>query len=179
MDDSRFKALVRSYQIHDKPRIQAGLDFYRQTPKSKVVIRNAAMAIGPDGKRHRHQRRLDGKVLKRVAKCLVKREEEIAASKDFDTLMGIVESCKFRGFGKLAIYDTANRIGARLGLPPGKVYLHRGTLIGARRLGMDVSRGYVLPEELPEAVQVLTPDEIEDFLCIYNSKFQTGDQDIH
>lgn len=171
MQEEKLKLLVRSYQINDRPHIQEGLDFYRNLPSLTDVIRNAAVAIGSDGKRHGHQWRLKKEVLVFVGQCLVRKEVEIAACKDFDKLVGIVESCKIRGFGKLAIYDTALRISVRLGLSPDKVYLHSGTLIGAKRLGLDVSRGYVMPEELPEPIWVLTPDEIEDFLCIYKNKF--------
>lgn len=171
MDGDRLKSLVKRYKTNKRQKCQDEGDYYRKMPSLRIAINNAATGIGANGKRHRHQWRLDEQVLKQVANCLVKREDEIAACKDFDSLMRLIESCRIRGFGELAIYDTALRIGARLGLSPDKVYLHRGTLIGARRLGLDVSRGYLMPEELPAPVQVLTPDEIEDFLCIYKEKF--------
>jgi hypothetical protein len=37
------------------------------------------------------------------------------------------------------MYDTALRIGAKLKLFPTKVYLHAGTRLGARALGLDDS----------------------------------------
>jgi hypothetical protein len=47
------------------------------------------------------------------------------------------------------------------------VYLHAGTRIGARHLGLGRGRVWLRPEELPLAFQVLRPYEIEDCLCIY------------
>ena len=38
--------------------------------------------------------------------------------------------------GELTVYDVAHRIGAYLQLEPDVVYLHRGTRIGARYLGL-------------------------------------------
>jgi hypothetical protein len=65
----------------------------------------------------------------------------------------------------LSVYDTAQRIGTNLGLTPDRVYLHAGAKDGAQNLGLDVSRGYLMPEELPLPLQELDPDEIETFLC--------------
>ena len=41
--------------------------------------------------------------------------------------------------GELVVYDTALRIGARFGLEPEKVYVHRGTREGVRKLGLDAA----------------------------------------
>ena len=71
------------------------------------------------------------------------------------------------GMGELTIYDTALRIGAKLGLEPHLVFLHAGTRIGARRLGIDLSRPYVALADLPATLRILKPREIEDVLCIY------------
>jgi hypothetical protein len=65
------------------------------------------------------------------------------------------------------VYDTALRIGAKLGLEPDVVYLHRGTRSGVKVLGMDAGRPFVRPDELPDELRVLRPHEIEDCLCIY------------
>ena len=68
----------------------------------------------------------------------------------------------------MVVYDTAHRIGARFGLEPEKVYLHRGTRKGAVALGLDVQRREIEMHELPDAIgQRLKPHEAEDFLCMY------------
>ncbi len=69
--------------------------------------------------------------------------------------------------GELTIYDTAYRIGCKLGLPPTRVYLHSGTRIGAVALGFHRSRTSISVKELPKPFAVLEPYEIEDCLCIF------------
>jgi hypothetical protein len=53
------------------------------------------------------------------------------------------------GIGELAVYDTALRIGARLGLEPAKVYLHAGTRAGAKALGLAYGGRTIELAELP------------------------------
>ena len=70
------------------------------------------------------------------------------------------------------MYDTALRIGAKLGVAPVRVYLHTGTREGAKRLGIETKGVSALwPSELPEALRELEPYEVEDVLCIYKDKF--------
>jgi hypothetical protein len=68
------------------------------------------------------------------------------------------------------VYDTALRIGAKLGLEPEVVYLHRGTRRGVRALGLDADRTFVALGELPHELRALRPHEIEDCLCIYKTE---------
>ena len=63
--------------------------------------------------------------------------------------------------------DTALRIGAKLGIRPDRVYLHRGTREGARALKLDASQATIDVSQLPPAFQRLDAREIEDCLCIY------------
>ena len=86
--------------------------------------------------------------------------------------------CRVPGIGPVTIYDTAQRIGYRLGLAPDRVYLHAGTREGARKLGLDTSHEYLLPEELPFPLQKLAPADVEDFLCRYKDKFGTDQETI-
>jgi hypothetical protein len=51
------------------------------------------------------------------------------------------------------------------------VHLHRGTRTGARALGLDTSRSFLKPTDLPKEIRSLRPHEIEDFLCIYKHHF--------
>jgi hypothetical protein len=75
-----------------------------------------------------------------------------------------------RGLGELYYYDTALRIGASLRLMPRRVYLHRGTRDGAHALGLACKADSLDPRDLPKALAVLEPREIEDFLCIYKDQ---------
>ena len=55
-------------------------------------------------------------------------------------------------------------------LSPEVVYLHAGTKMGARALGLDTRQGILEPEELPTPFRSLEPCECEDFLCIYKDE---------
>ncbi|MBI1997211.1 MAG: hypothetical protein HYW03_03845 [Deltaproteobacteria bacterium] len=72
------------------------------------------------------------------------------------------------------VYDTALRIGARLGLEPERVYIHSGTRVGARRLGLDWRAKWIEPKDLPKPLRSLPPWQVEDILCIYKDWFTQG-----
>jgi hypothetical protein len=77
-----------------------------------------------------------------------------------------------QGIGELTVYDTALRIGAKLGHLPKAVYLHAGTRAGARALGLDW-KAEVLPiRAFPAELRVLAPHEIEDCLCIFKDRLK-------
>ena len=65
------------------------------------------------------------------------------------------------------VYDTALRIGAKLGVEPKTVYLHRGTRSGAKALGIETNRPFIEVHEFPRQLRSLRPRELEDCLCIY------------
>ena len=79
-----------------------------------------------------------------------------------------------RGIGELYVYDTALRIGAHLRLLPRQVYLHTGTRVGARALGLDDRTTSVSLSHLPVGLRPLQPHEVEDVLCIYNDWLATA-----
>lgn len=83
----------------------------------------------------------------------------------------ILSNPKIVGLGELYFYDTALRIGAYLNLHPEKVYLHRGTRIGAKKLGFDWKKESLDPAIFPEPLKPLKPLEIDYFLCIYKKYF--------
>jgi hypothetical protein len=74
------------------------------------------------------------------------------------------------GIGELTVYDTALRIGAKLGHLPSKVYLHRGTRAGAKALGLNWKAKTLAVRELPAVLRVLPAHEIEDCLCIFKDR---------
>ena len=71
------------------------------------------------------------------------------------------------GAGELYVYDTSLRIGAKSNLLPTKVYLHAGTRVGARALGLDGQAKTLEVSMLPPEFRQLEPHEIEDVLCIF------------
>src|SRR6266498_1169290 len=94
----------------------------------------------------------------------------------FDELFELIAATigQIRRIGPLAVYDTALRIGARFGLQPAKVYLHAGTRMGAKGLGLDSTADAIEMGELPAELRTLTAREVEDALCIYKDEFTTA-----
>ena len=74
------------------------------------------------------------------------------------------------GFGELAIYDIAQRIGWYRRLEPAEIYLHRGTRDGARLLVPGLAGATLSPARLPPEFHALTPPQLEDVLCIYKAQ---------
>lgn len=100
------------------------------------------------------------------AERLLNELELLRSAETFADLYDRLQSLRIKFVGPLTVYDTAFRIGAKLGLEPELVYLHRGTLAGAVLLGFS-KRPHLKMEELPSAFQGLRPYEVEDCLCIY------------
>ena len=77
----------------------------------------------------------------------------------------------------MSVYDTAVRIGARLGVEPSKIYLHRGTRAGAAALKLNTKRRALDLDELPIDLRILTAREAEDVLCIYKHELAIAVRD--
>jgi len=60
------KQLVDHFITNGRSRRRQHLAYYRALPTLKAVIEMAGMAIGPDGKRSSHQRRIPKEVLVEV-----------------------------------------------------------------------------------------------------------------
>ncbi len=142
-------------------------------------IEVAAKAIDKNGKINSHQRRVGRKKLENFASIIALQKSEISKAKSFDEVLDIIENVKSEYIGALTKYDTAVRIGARLGLYPDKIYLHAGTKVGARYLlGSAQVRGrkFIHLEDLPkEFLQFdLTASDFEDIFCNYKEAFRDG-----
>lgn len=156
--------------IHNRRKMpRDDVDYYRQKPNLESAIVSASRAERNDGKRHSHQRRLRNGTIQRAQEALLAARDEIQTCKTFDELHGLI--CRlFRpiwGAGVLYVYDTAFRLGQYLRIHPTKVFLHAGTRVGARNLGLPAHKPYLEMDELPEELLRLSACEAEDFLCIY------------
>lgn len=129
------------------------------------MIERASLARTASGK-HLHQWRVRNALLRRFCRHVLR--AAVHHARTFDELHARVEDAAQRvaGIGELAIYDTAHRIGAYLGLDPKRVYLHRGTRKGAAALGLGRGRKTVEVWGLPRPFCRLRPYEIEECLCI-------------
>lgn len=155
-----------------RPHSEEELGSFRAEPTVAGAIARAGLAVTPTGRRYHHQRRLPAALLAVAAQEL--KRAHLKRARDFDELYGRVETAigTLHGIGELTVYDTALRIGARLGHVPRKVYLHAGTRAGAKAVGLDWRCKTVAVRELPVALRVLAPHEIEDCLCIFKNRFK-------
>lgn len=167
-------AIANDYITRFRGGADRELRFYKMQRTLADAIRQAALSRTPSGKRHPHQCRIPGRVLEAAERHLQAAAARIRRAKSFAELHDIVEAeiGSLRGIGELAVYDTAHRIGAYLGLEPEAVYLHAGTRVGARAL--DLAGDVVALGALPPALRRLSAAEIEDCLCIYKSALQRG-----
>lgn len=165
-------AVVRAYYRDHQQGARAELEYYANLPTIKEAVARASRAERPDGKRHDHQRRLRLEALGKAARGVEGTSWKVF--KHFSQLHSYLESRigAIPGIGELMVYDTALRIGARLGLEPEVVYLHRGTRSGLKALGFNPRRPTVPLHELPGALTSLRPHEAEDCLCIYRDRIR-------
>jgi len=171
-NDMNYKAIVQIYIAQIRPRADDELNWFRQQSTLREAIRVAAPAINSKGKRYSHQRRLSKPVLETALTLLLENKTKIGQCKSFDELHTLLDRLltPIKGIGELYVYDTALRIGSRLGVLPQKIYLHAGTCEGARALGFDGKIKALTVAQLPKELQQLEPHEIEDVLCIFKDK---------
>lgn len=164
--------IIRHYQRFSRQYLARQLEWFSACPSLETAIEHAALAIDGNGKRFAHQRRLIHEALAAAKRALLSTIAPLNLIRDFDVLIRLIEEivAPIDGIGKLYVYDTSLRIGAKLGLLPEKVYLHAGTRDGAKVLGLDWRARALEPVSLPGWLRVLAPHEIEDFLCIYKDK---------
>jgi hypothetical protein len=165
---SRLEAIIRGYKRRYRPGVQNLRRFYSALPSLDSAIKNAGWAKTAHGKRHPHQTRLSGQALGAATAKLRSIRDGLQRCRNFDELLKLVRKTigSIHGVGELMVYDTADRLGAHLGLEPERVYLHSGTRVGAKALGFSGSDS-ITPAELPEPLRALEPYELEDCLCIY------------
>jgi hypothetical protein len=164
--------VVSAYRRDYRPRARAELDYYANLPSLREAVSRAARAERPDGKRHDHQTRIRRRALQEALRILG--GASFRAYTNFHDLHEFLSQTigTIPGVGELMVYDTALRIGAKLGLEPEVIYLHRGTRDGAGALGLDVTRPFIELPALPGALRSLRPHEIEDCLCIYKNELR-------
>lgn len=145
--------------------------YFAQGERHDAMSRAALAEVELDGRtlRHTHQYRIPRKQLEAARDRLLTADLALVS---FDELHQRVEQTigSIERIGELAVYDTALRVGAFLGIEPELVYLHRGTRDGARALVLGRGRTSLRVDELPAEFSRLRPYEIEDCLCIYKSE---------
>jgi hypothetical protein len=166
------KAIIADYIAKHRENAEKELRYFKLQRNLEDAVSLAALAKRPNGKRFSHQRRIPESVLRKVEKRLLAAVPTIRRAKSFDELHQIIEKeiLSIFGVGELMVYDTTLRIGSKLGLEPKEVFLHSGTRIGARKLGLSGRQRSVTVTEFPVSLRRLPAREIEDVLCIYKHK---------
>ncbi|MXX93756.1 MAG: hypothetical protein F4Y63_09980 [Chloroflexi bacterium] len=167
--ERRVERAVADYISHHRNDAANERRFYRGAPTLSQAITRAANACTAGGRKHPHQWRIPRHFLQEFGARLSDSKRVIRKATSFDELHEIVREVGEQTYmiGELTIYDTAHRIGCKLGLSPARVYLHSGTRSGALAIGIHPSRTSVPVKELPKPFAVLKPYEIEDCLCIF------------
>jgi hypothetical protein len=167
------KTVVVDYIAKHRDKAQRELRYFKIQRTLEEAVSLAALAKKPNGKRFSHQRRIPEPVLKRAEAKLLRAVPRLRRAKFFDELHYIIETeiLPIFGIGELMVYDTALRVGAKLGLEPTQVFLHAGTRVGARKLGINGGRKSVPISEFPAPLRRLSAKEVEDVLCIYEKLF--------
>lgn len=169
-------AIVRAYIANHRDRHRDELDWFaRQTTREKAIER-AALAVGSDGLRLSHQRRLSGGTIRAAADKLIAAQGLLWAAENFDELIEAVRRLVIgiAGIGPLYVYDTALRIAAFRGdrFAPNRVYLHAGVSRGARGLFKTRAGRVVELDHFPEVYQQLSARELEHLLCSFHKNLE-------
>jgi hypothetical protein len=176
MESDRLRAIASDYQQRHRRPAAKELRHFRILRTDEEAISKAALAQLPTGKRHPHQYRIPPTALQESEHRLLDNLPGLRRVESFDHLFELIAAIiqPIRGIGEVAVYDTALRVGARFGLEPSKVYLHAGTRLGAKALGLAWRNAALELTELPIELRTLTARELEDLLCIYKDEFSAG-----
>lgn len=166
------EAIVRAYIKYVRPDARAELALFsrEQQPSFRAAVRAAALSR-IDGVKHSHQWRIPPESLSEMADILEKANLQRAPS--FEWLRDRIErvTAGVWRIGDLTVYDVAQRIGVYLGLEPERIYLHAGTKLGARALGLPTGKP-LRKQQLPAPYWRLSAAELEDVLCIFKAVLQ-------
>lgn len=159
--------IVDDYVEHVRPRACERLAYYATQLSLDHVREVVASWRREDGTVEPHQRRVSHDAKAEAGQRI--RHLKAADTESFEALFTRVQEAigSIHGIGPLCVYDVALRIGALLGFPPAEVYLHRGSLAGARALGLDVTARSLPLSAFPAELRRLHAWEIENFLCVY------------
>lgn len=173
----KLRAVVGHYKRAHRHHVTEELAWFRSQRSFRVAVEIAANALTKSGTRHSHQYRIRSEPMRKACEALAASLSALEASTSFEELHEVVSRAvlPIPGIGELYAYDTSVRIGAYLGLAPHLIYLHRGTRVGASRLGFETrARPHLTLDEVlklaPEFTE-LSPGEIEDVLCLYKDYF--------
>lgn len=165
--------IVQDYVQRYRESAREELEWFRSQPDLASAVDVAARAVNREGKRYSHQYKIKAGSISAARKRLGANLNRIETAQNFGVLVRTVQDIlrPTDGVAELYVYDTALRIGAYLGHLPKQIFLHAGTRDGARALKLPADERFLYVSEMPDALRVLEPFEIEDVLCIYKDRF--------
>lgn len=125
------RRIVAHYKRFRQERARHELYEFQCEASLKMAVERASLAEWPSGIRFSHQRRIPAATLAECKRRLMQRVRGIRSCESYEELHDFIAATVsgiYRA-GPLYIYDTALRIGAKLGLAPKLVY--KGQLAGA------------------------------------------------
>ncbi len=173
-----YATIWQHYRFHCLDEYARELRWFAEQPSLRAAVARAAVARGPQGNRLSHQRHLLRTSLSQAHRLLVNALPTIAACGSFvdlhDTLKHLLAGVP--RLSHVYFYDTALRIGAHLsddgGHLPVEVFLHQGSLQGARRIAtvaplVPRRNPRLAAAVFPAPLSGMPPHELENLLCIY------------
>jgi len=160
-------ALVDDYVRRVRPDAIEDLSFYA----NQFSLAETLVLVGDwkdkDGRCPVHQKFLPARVKAAAGERI--RALDIGAARHFNDVFEAVERevGVLEGVGPRTVYDIALRLGAVLGLPPTRVFLHASALRGARALGLVPRERSLALDAFPGELRRLGAWEIENFLGLY------------
>lgn len=175
-----FKKIIAEYKIKRNVSPDSHIAYVKSlSGKFSDAIIAAAIAVDNKGEKHIHQYRMNNARLKKFAKLLCEKEQELFEAKTFDEIYQVVSTIRIFGLGAAVYYDTSLRIAhTKTNALPDKIYLLTGSLKGAKNLGVDTrGRATILKEDLPPALANcdLNCAELNDLLCCYFAEGRWSD----
>jgi hypothetical protein len=152
-------AAVRAYRRGPLLRATEELSNFAEEPTLKHDVSRAGLAQRFNGTRYvrySHQSRIPAASLVAAREALL--ASDLRSKRTFHELFQTIQVAigDLPRIGELMVYDTALRIGAKLSLEPDRVYLHRGTRDGARKLGLNWRADWI-PVKDPGAASAPAP----------------------
>lgn len=167
--------IIEHYKTQHQLNLESELADFSPSNNFSDVISRVAYCKGKDEKKFPHQHRVTKKTCDESYSVL--KIISFDTIEDFESLYKYLKMklLPIHGVGKLYVYDAALRLGAYFSQEPTKIYLHAGTLKGARNLNLDTSKDSLNIQDLPLHLQTINPKFVEAILCIYKDSFQNGE----
>ncbi|WML37291.1 hypothetical protein [Clostridium sp. OS1-26] len=185
--------LVKNYKEKFMKKFEEQLEKFKEIEDYDELIYHSVFKIGSDDKVLVQDNILRFNMANNMYQCLKDDliKEKISNSLCFADILDTVYSLRrnniIKYFGPLNLYDCSLRIGAHYNIYPSRVYVHCGSITGAKNLfkdkynnivkyyNGDKSFPYIPINSLPEELQNLEPHYIEDFLCKFATNFENID----